>query len=94
MQGGHRQPKIIKGGAFRGRAYDKDGKRMDRDGSSVANKTKQMLELRQDDKSNALGTATVKVHMVGESEVAVQFSWTLKDIDSIQESLQSLEGKS
>ena len=49
-------PKVIKGDAFRGRAYDKDGKRMDRDGSSVANKTKQMLELRQDDKSNALTT--------------------------------------
>ena len=56
MQGGHRQPKVVKGGAFRGRAYDKDGKRMDRDGSSVAHKTKQMLELRQDDKSNALTT--------------------------------------
>ena len=49
-------PKVVKGGAFRGRAYDKDGKRMDRDGSSVAHKTKQMLELRQDDKSNALTT--------------------------------------
>ena len=48
--------RVVKGGAFRGRAYDKDGKRMDRDGSSVAHKTKQMLELRQDDKSNALTT--------------------------------------
>jgi len=29
---------------------------MDRDGSSVANKTKQMLELRRDNKSNAITT--------------------------------------
>ena len=55
-QGGNREPKVVTGGAFRGRAYDKDGKRMDRDGSSVANKTKQMLELRRDNKSNAITT--------------------------------------
>ena len=62
--GGHREPKVVTGGAFRGRAYDKDGKRMDRDGSSVANKTKQMLELRRDNKSNAITT-------VGKDSVAV-----------------------
>jgi len=44
------------GGAFRGRAYNKEGKIMDRDGVSVANKTKQMLELRKDHKSNAITT--------------------------------------
>ena len=55
-QGGNREPKVVTGGAFRGRAYDKDGKRMDRNGSSVANKTKQMLELRKDNKSNAITT--------------------------------------
>ena len=49
------KPKQV-GGAFRGRAYDKDGKRMDKDGVSVANQTKQMLELRKDDKSNAITT--------------------------------------
>jgi site-specific DNA-cytosine methylase len=54
--GGHREPKVVTGGAFRGRAYDKDGKRMDKDGVSVANKTKQMLELRNDNKSNAITT--------------------------------------
>ena len=54
--GGHREPKVVTGGAFRGRAYDKDGKRMDKDGVSVANKTKQMLELRKDAKSNAITT--------------------------------------
>ena len=54
--GGHREPKVVTGGAFRGRAYDKDGKRMDRDGISVAKKTKQMLELRNDNKSNAITT--------------------------------------
>ena len=57
MQGGHRHPKVeVKGGAIRGRAYDDKGKRMDKDGVSVANKTKQMLELRKDDKSNAITT--------------------------------------
>jgi len=54
--GGHREPKVITGGAFRGRAYDTEGKRMDKDGKSVANKTTQMLELRKDAKSNAITT--------------------------------------
>ena len=65
--GGNTEPKVITGGAFRGRAYDKDGKRMDRDGNSVANKTKQMLELRKDDKSNAITT-------VGKDSVVVEKS--------------------
>jgi DNA (cytosine-5)-methyltransferase 3A len=55
-QGGNREPKVVTGGAFRGRAYDEDGKRKDRDGSSVAKQTKQMLELRKDNKSNAITT--------------------------------------
>ena len=41
-----------------GRAYDEEGKRLDRFGDSVAGKTNQMLELRQDEKSNALTTVT------------------------------------
>ncbi len=56
MGGGNREPKVVSGAAFRGRAYDKDGKRMDKNGVSVANQTKQMLELRKDDKSNAITT--------------------------------------
>jgi len=57
MGGGHREPKVeVKGGRMVGRAYDKEGKRMDKDGVSVAGKTKQMLEVREDDKSNALTT--------------------------------------
>ena len=50
-------PKVVTGGRVVGRAYDKDGKRSDRFGESVAGKTEQMLELRQDKKSNALTTA-------------------------------------
>ena len=57
-QGGNREPKVVTGGAFRGRAYDEDGKRKDRDGSSVAKKTIQMLELRKDNKSNAITTVS------------------------------------
>ena len=53
MQGGHRQPKVI-GGAWRGR-YKVDGVRQDHKGS-VAGKTQQMLELRQDEKTNTLTT--------------------------------------
>ena len=44
MGGGNRKPKVVSGGAFRGRAYDQNGKRKDRDGKSVANQTKQMLD--------------------------------------------------
>lgn len=54
--GGNTEPKVVTGGAMRGRAYDEKGKRMDKDGVSVAEKTKQMLELRKDDKSNAITT--------------------------------------
>jgi len=70
-QGGNREPKVVTGGAFRGRAYDKDGKRMDKDGVSVANKTTQMLELRKDDKSNAITT-------VGKDSVVVSKKVNLK----------------
>ncbi len=66
--GGHREPKVITGGAMRGRAYDEDGKRMDKDGKSVASQTKQMLELRKDAKSNAI-TTVGKDSLVVENEV-------------------------
>ena len=67
-QGGNREPKVVTGGAIRGRAYDKEGKRMDRDGKSVANKTTQMLELRKDAKSNAI-TTVGKDSLVVDKEV-------------------------
>lgn len=51
--GGNREPKIV-AGAFRGRYY-KDGVRQDQFGS-VAGKTKQMLELRKDEKTNTVTT--------------------------------------
>ena len=66
--GGNTEPKVVTGGAIRGRAYDKDGKRMDKDGKSVANQTKQMLELRKDNKSNAI-TTVGKDSVVVENEV-------------------------
>ena len=72
-QGGNTEPKVITGGAIRGRAYDKYGKRMDKDGKSVANKTTQMLELRKDDKSNAITT-------VGKDSVAVKEDLTWRKL--------------
>ena len=56
---------VVKGGRVVGRAYDKDGKRMDRFGDSVAGKTKQTLEVREDDKTNAITT-------VGKDSVVVE----------------------
>ena len=53
MGGGNREPKVVCG-AWRGR-YKIDGVRQDGKGS-VAGKTKQMLELRKDDKTNTLTT--------------------------------------
>jgi len=70
-QGGNTEPKVVVGGAIRGRAYDKEGKRMDKDGVSVANKTTQMLELRKDNKTNAITT-------VGKDSVVVEKSHPLK----------------
>ena len=51
--GGNREPKVVCG-AWRGRYY-KDGVRQDHKGS-VAGKTKQMLELRKDEKTNTVTT--------------------------------------
>ena len=82
--GGRREPKVVTGGAFRGRAYDKDGKRMDKDGKSVANKTTQMLELRKDDKSNAITT-------VGKDSVAVNEDLTWRKLTPLEcERLQTV----
>jgi len=53
MGGGHREPRVLCG-AWRGR-YIKDGKRQDHKGS-VAGKTEQRLEIRQDEKTNTLTT--------------------------------------
>jgi len=82
--GGNNEPKVVTGGAIRGRAYDKDGKRMDKDGVSVANKTTQMLELRKDDKSNAITT-------VGKDSVVVEENLTWRKLTPLEcERLQTV----
>ena len=84
MGGGNREPKVVSGGAFRGRAYDQDGKRKDRNGKSVANQTKQMLELRKDDKSNAITT-------VGKDSVVVNEELTWRKLTPLEcERLQTV----
>jgi DNA-cytosine methyltransferase len=55
-QGGNTEPKVVTGGAFRGRAFDKNGKRLGMNGESIAGISTQMLELRKDAKSNAITT--------------------------------------
>tara|TARA_Y100000114_G_C11708312_1_gene302101 strand:- start:33 stop:1073 length:1041 start_codon:yes stop_codon:yes gene_type:complete len=75
---------LVVGGAFRGRAYDKDGKRMDKDGKSVANQTKQMLELRKDNKSNAITT-------VGKDSVVANEDFTWRKLTPLEcERLQTV----
>ena len=59
--GGNLEPKVVSGGRVVGRAYDSEGKRLDRFGHSVAGKTNQMLELRNDEKTNALTTVSKAV---------------------------------
>ena len=84
MGGGNREPKIVSGGAFRGRAYDDKGKRMDQNGNSVANKTKQMLEMRRDDKANAITT-------VGKDSIAVKEDLTWRKLTPLEcERLQTV----
>ena len=64
MQGGHRQPKVVKGGAFRGRSKNAGGKNV----GWKETKPKQFLELRKDDKSNSLSQVT-KDSLVVESAI-------------------------
>jgi len=64
MQGGHRQPKVVKGGAFRGRSKNAEGKNV----GWKETKPKQFLELRKDNKSNSLSQVT-KDSLVVESAI-------------------------
>ena len=71
------KPKIV-AGAWRGRYY-KDGVRQDHKGS-VAGKTKQMLELRKDEKTNTVTTVQKDNVVVTFSEDRIKkFKETLKD---------------
>ena len=55
MGGGHREPKVaVKGGAIRARSKDSKGKHV----GWKETKPKQVLEIRKDDKSNSLTSAT------------------------------------
>ena len=71
------EPKVV-AGAWRGRYY-KDGVRQDQFGS-VAGKTKQMLELRKDEKTNTVTTVQKDNVVVTFSEDRInKFKETLKD---------------
>ena len=68
--GGHREPKVVSGGAFRGRY--------------VNDETKQMLELRKDNKSNAITT-------VGKDSIAVNEDLTWRKLTPLEcERLQTV----
>jgi site-specific DNA-cytosine methylase len=75
---------VVKGGRVVGRAYDKDGRRMDRFGDSVAGKTKQTLEVREDNKTNAITT-------VGKDSVVVEENLTWRKLTPLEcERLQTV----
>ena len=60
--GGNREPKIVSGGALRARSKDKDGKNI----GWKETKPKQMLELRKDEKANAVSTVSKDSIVVSE----------------------------
>ena len=67
MGGGNREPKVeIKGAAMRGRAYDENGKRLDRNGRSIAGLADQIVERREDGKSNCITTMNAKDNLVAD----------------------------
>ena len=79
-QGGNREPKVVTGGAFRARSKNEDGKRVD----WKETKPKQMLELRKDQKSNAVST-------VSKASVAVNEDLTWRKLTPLEcERLQTV----
>ena len=60
--GGNREPKVVSGGALRARSKDKDGKNI----GWKETKPKQMLELRKDEKANAVSTVSKDSIVVSE----------------------------
>ena len=62
MGGGNREPKVVSGGALRARSKDKDGKNI----GWKETKPKQMLELRKDEKANAVSTVSKDSIVVSE----------------------------
>ena len=79
-QGGNREPKVVPGGAFRARSKNEDGKRVD----WKETKPKQMLELRKDQKSNAVST-------VSKDSVAVNEDLTWRKLTPLEcERLQTV----
>ena len=64
MGGGHREPKVVTGGAMRARSKNKDGKHVE----WKETKPQQMLELRKDEKSNSISTVS-KDSLVVEDEM-------------------------
>jgi len=68
-QGGNTEPKVVKGGALRARSKDADGKHTE----WKQTKPQQMLELRKDNKSNAVST-------VGKDTLAVNEDLTWRKL--------------
>jgi DNA-cytosine methyltransferase len=64
MGGGHREPKVVTGGAMRAKSKNKDGKHVE----WKETKPQQMLELRKDEKSNSISTVS-KDSLVVEDEM-------------------------
>ena len=77
-QGGNREPKVVVGGALRARSKNKDGKHVD----WKETKPEQMLELRKDNKSNAV--STVSKDSVAVNEALTWRKLTCRECEALQ----------
>ena len=91
MGGGNREPKVVSGGALRARSKDKDGKNI----GWKETKPKQMLELRKDEKANAVSTVSKDSIVVSEKTNQINPSKKASDRQPyIQERVFHKDGKS
>ena len=80
MGGGHREPKVVTGGAMRARSKNKDGKHVE----WKETKPQQMLELRKDEKSNSISTVSKDSLVVTDKEEMHWRKLTCRECERLQ----------